>query len=143
MDIKSAMDQWNNVAFYLAAFVVGFGYFCYQSNDFTNYLPWLETAAEVLIPIYILSMVLLFLYHRGYNNWVVVCLGRFTVFLIALDLILVANYIVSGRYKDGVDLVGGFMDMDFGWPIVGVLVVFAVVVFHYRKNSWGLRKDKK
>lgn len=113
----------------------------YDQSGFDVWLPRLQTIAEVSIPVYILSLVTLFLLHRGYGNRVVSFLASLTKFSAILAIFLVADYILSGRYKDGVDLIGGFMDMDFGWPIAIAVIVFGILAVHHRKDSWVERKE--
>lgn len=142
VDPSSGTRQWNNLAKWILILAAGFWVSFYYYGTLADYLPLLKTVAEICVPVYILTFAKLFLLHRGYENRAVTLFGHFVKFIIVISLILSADYIVSGRYMDGVDLIGGFMDMDFGWRIVILAAVVIALMLDQRKNSWSEPKKE-
>ena len=119
-----------------------------------------ESAAMILIPIFLVASVFLAGMRNSWQNPIsgarstlqerrsqglrsllvslVSFLGK--AFIIAL-LLTGIDYVVSGRYNDHLNIVDGFMDMDWGKNMLVVLALFSFLEIHAR-NSRSNEREK-
>jgi hypothetical protein len=110
--------------------VIAFGYLAYygSSDDFIDepYGMFLVSGAEISVFVFLVAGLYGVLYAQCQKRWPFVMpyvrkMGYLMALLIILACVVALNYFLSGRYRDGVDIVSGFMDMQLVWLTAGVV----------------------